>query len=809
MKIGVLSNAQAGGIAASLRLLLPAAEVIDFDLTRLENDAPGRRAAATALAACDHVLAAETRPRCGPLATTALRKTVPRLHLLPRIYYAGFHPDTIILRQGAVAVPGPTAPYHARIAVVGWLAGMGARDIAALFNPLVFARLGYLRAPAEQAVLLGENLSRLGVDGARLVARWQRQGCFMHMPDRPKIGVLFDLARIACALIGAPPDATDPNPSAVPDALADQALHPVWPEIAAAAGVAPQGAYRGPARAGTDAPDLSLEDFVTQAVWQYGRLAPELLRNAHGVAAAFAALGLSERRAGRRTAAPDRGMALLTYHGTLLRQPAPGAAATHQAAAVPPETAPYLLLDFPDPAKRFGFPSPILGGVNVERGATPGTVALRRQGRFLCPEATGVSADFTRDACQEWETLLPLRMADAAALRALLTQDWHLVETGEAVARVNILLAPDFELRFGRWTVDLLADLPHPEPPGPDGLPRLRLLLGGAETLVQATAAAQTSASAPAASAPGALAPGQQLLVSGGPTLLHMPVVMCAAHRRWLFDAYAGPPPVAAGWQRYGAVLCRAPGAALEFTADGAAQPVADAKAAAAAPQIDGQTVLTAVPGMPAAAFWVDAALRLFVLAPYVAPGAPLLASPAGMPTDVVSAWQALRVARPVRAAPAAVCRAADMVWIAQPRAALLPAALLGALRDRVQAAHPRARGAPNRIFVHGLGPAVPDALRDAILALGFRPIALHDITKVAQIALFAGADWVVGATGLDLAGIAFCAAGTRVIELAGDAFDTNGWMLGAKIGLLYGVLPGGSGEGFGVMESIMRLRQP
>ena len=107
------------------------------------------------------MLAAETHARYGPLATAALRNAVPRLHLLPRVYCAAFHPDTITLREGGFAVLGPTAQYHSRIAVLGALAGMGVRDIAALFNPLVFARLGYLRAPAEHLESPGHAAPRI------------------------------------------------------------------------------------------------------------------------------------------------------------------------------------------------------------------------------------------------------------------------------------------------------------------------------------------------------------------------------------------------------------------------------------------------------------------------------------------------------------------------------------------------------------------------------------------------------------------------------------------------------------------------
>ena len=75
----------------------------------------------------------------------------------------------------------------------------------------------------------------------------------------------------------------------------------------------------------------------------------------------------------------------------------------------------------------------------------------------------------------------------------------------------------------------------------------------------------------------------------------------------------------------------------------------------------------------------------------------------------------------------------------------------------------------------------------------------------MAQLAAFAAADWVVGASGPDLAGLVFCATGTRVIELAPqEGFVPFAWMLAGKLRLLHAVLPGGTPERFAALAAML-----
>jgi hypothetical protein len=73
----------------------------------------------------------------------------------------------------------------------------------------------------------------------------------------------------------------------------------------------------------------------------------------------------------------------------------------------------------------------------------------------------------------------------------------------------------------------------------------------------------------------------------------------------------------------------------------------------------------------------------------------------------------------------------------------------------------------------------------------GIELVNLAALSPLAQLSVFAEASWVIGATGADLAGLAFCAKGTRVMELAeAERFLPDAWMVAGKIGLNPAVLP-------------------
>jgi hypothetical protein len=276
MKIGVLFNCLNEGLAVALRALLPGAEIVNFhSAMALPPDVEASRQAV--LAGCDHVVTAHFGPAHGRLSTSALARVVRNLHVVPGFAFAGFHPDMCYVHANGQVVPGVTGGYQSRIAVAAYLAGMSPGETAALYNKLVFSRLGYFAAYAEQSALLAERWARHGVDAWPFLRRWREAGCFAHTINHPKMLVVLDIARIACARMGLATAQPEPDAAALPDNLARGPLHPVFPDIAAAIGVAAE---------------LEPVDFISRSFGCFDAVGRRDLHATDGVPAAMAALGL-------------------------------------------------------------------------------------------------------------------------------------------------------------------------------------------------------------------------------------------------------------------------------------------------------------------------------------------------------------------------------------------------------------------------------------------------------------------------------------------------------------------------------------
>lgn len=91
--------------------------------------------------------------------------------------------------------------------------------------------------------------------------------------------------------------------------------------------------------------------------------------------------------------------------------------------------------------------------------------------------------------------------------------------------------------------------------------------------------------------------------------------------------------------------------------------------------------------------------------------------------------------------------------------------------------------------------------------ARGFETVMIEDLAPADYIALFASAEFIVAPHGPALAGLLFCQAGTRVLELSPDAeFHPAYWQLSEKLGLRHAVLPCPYGEE-GLALDMTRLR--
>jgi hypothetical protein len=743
VKIGVLYNCQNLGLAAALRALLPDAEVINY------HSAPGlpdgeQRARAAVLGGCDHLVLTHLGAHHGRLSLRALRDTAKCLHVLPAFAFAGYHPDTCYVTVAGAPLDNCTGGYQSRIAVVAYLAGLSPHEAAGLYNKLVFSRLGYFGAFAAQSALLAELWARDGIAAGPLLAGWAARGCFAHSINHPKMPVLLDLARIACARMGvAARDGVAAE--ALPDDLARGPMHPVFPAIAEALGVAPEGAFCG----GTDSRGrrevFTPADFAARCFEDFAGVAPEALLAAPGVQDAMTALGFSQRRHAVTRPAPGPGMVLMTHHGTLLRQ------AQDQVVHLPIAMPAALLRANGVAARQVGG---ALDGAELRRSARAGRVTLWRAGKYLCAERDSQAAGFSREAAGEWEHFVLLHGAAAALLARLMAQDWRLAATGDIVRRQLIRVEPGPVLRFGRWVVDLARDFPREE----DGCVVLRL--DGEPCLIQAVVPA------PVVQRVDLPEPDKRLVLVGAPAWLPPPVTMCDADRDWVYRTAGAPGALNGRAQAADAVLRRA----LD-------QPVADG-----GPVPAGLSVRFWRGGSGALG-WMDAAIQLQVLAAVAAEAAFLV--PEGVVADALAAWRALGF-QDLAFRRGAGGVAADLLWLDNADEASLPAEALAGLRARVGA-----KPVPGRKLFWRDG--VAPGLEPVLAGQGFEVVDAAALPVVAQIALVSQASWVVGATGR--VPLVFCPAGARVVELCGAAaFEGRDWVMAAKLGLMHGVLPGAPG---------------
>jgi hypothetical protein len=836
VRIGVVFDRQHASLAVALRGLLPSADIVSFDLGHVIHDPAGRERIGGILRDCDHVISHDIPPGQGPLGTRLLSRTAKRFHLIPPLCFGGFHPDTVSVMVDHVPLESPIGTSHSRIVIAAYLAGLTPEQAGDLFNGLVYARLGYFDAAAAHATLLLEKFAAYGIDLSQALPQWMQTGCFMYGPAHPKLLVFLDLARAACRMMDIAPQAA-PRVTMLPDPMAAFETLPFLPDIAARLGIRPEGTIRAtlPAR------PLTLPEFIAGSYTAFKRAPLGPLRQAQGVSAAMAALGL----AGAPRAQPQKPgtTCLLSYHGTMLRADLNSNLLLHEPVwPENPDSTDFTLT--PVTGADGATTAAIMGGVDIVPGGMPGTISLRRQGAFVSVDPGRAAVPLNRAAANSWERFLPLTLADAAHLRQILSRNW-LIEGGDALPAAAITIHPDFTLDLGGITVDLAAHRPAPLSDGPGFTVQTA---SGARTLRPDPAphdpetALRPAARSAFAGDAGSLAgfrtsANGALAIDGGDEILHPPLTMCPADAAWVYDKWyyrPGMPPL--GQARHEYRIQRAPdltlllGRGLEGVLINRAGVLKDHgfltvnKKIALPPglRLHGETMLMQdsmrqaarrIPG-PSVVFYnpnlqnyyhwlVEAALPLRLMAPYLPADARLImpgtlaamAASGHAPLDHAGVLDAIGLGHlPRLDIEAPICRLADAIWPDNVSLAALPAAMLHRFRDEVAALYPAETGKRHRIYIERRRlreVAANPALAQFLAAQGFTSVVLEDLPPAAQIRLFLHAEMVVAPHGAGLANLLFCPPGTRVLEIAPDTeFRPFFWMIAEKLGFAYGVLP-------------------
>jgi hypothetical protein len=296
MKLGVLFNCQAEGVAGALRALRPGDDVVHFSYPHLVGSPPALAEAAAVLQTCDLVIASETPFGLGPASPAELRRKGVHVAAIPPILFGGFHPDICFpgpgTADGGGAFHGPTGLCHSRISLAGFLADLSVENTAALYNRLVFSRLGYFNQFGEdRALLVARFRDVAGYNLNPWFDAWVRSGCFMHSFNHPKVHVLADLARIACELLGLPAAEVPPQ-TIQSDRLALLAAHPVYPDLAAYFGVPANPLFQLPMQGSVGRSSVSLEAYLALCFRDYRSVRRRKLLGVEGMPATLAALGL-------------------------------------------------------------------------------------------------------------------------------------------------------------------------------------------------------------------------------------------------------------------------------------------------------------------------------------------------------------------------------------------------------------------------------------------------------------------------------------------------------------------------------------
>lgn len=231
MKIGVLGNCQAHGLAQCIRLLAPHVEVTARSVSLADGDqAEVIEAIAAEMAACDLALIQtleEVQPRLVDLFGAALAQSGSRAHRYPPIIFRGFHPDCVYVMRDGQAADGIVGPYHSALLCAAWAEGLSPERAARLFNAFAYAALGYVDAFDDAASLLDGQARRHGFDlSAYLDAP---AAPFMHTVNHPRIEILQTIAVQALDLAGLARSPCAPLPH---DDLAHGPIWPTYPELA-------------------------------------------------------------------------------------------------------------------------------------------------------------------------------------------------------------------------------------------------------------------------------------------------------------------------------------------------------------------------------------------------------------------------------------------------------------------------------------------------------------------------------------------------------------------------------------------------
>ena len=270
MRVSVVGNCQAPGIADALSYLLPTAKVSGFDYSPVAHR-NGIDAALQIISQSDYVFAHPLPEVCGALSTARLRDAVPNLRQIPVVAFTGFHPDCIPMLHDNKRVFSAMGSYNSRIVAAAYSMCLPADRVPALFNAFVYRKLGYYDEFEKARSFLYTQMESHNFDIASAWELWMGSGPFMHTINHPSSRVLASIARFLVERAGLVSQA---SASIVPpDFLAvNHPIWPVYPELARPLNVSGSYVFKyqtAPNLVNGSRPYINLTEFVAKSYALY------------------------------------------------------------------------------------------------------------------------------------------------------------------------------------------------------------------------------------------------------------------------------------------------------------------------------------------------------------------------------------------------------------------------------------------------------------------------------------------------------------------------------------------------------------
>jgi hypothetical protein len=280
LRVAIVGSCQVVGLAEAAKRMLPGAEVSTWHIGVHPKDTAEEILAM--LPNFDLVISQiPDWDEHKTLRITRLREQGLPVVYLPVLTFAGFHPDITYIRapDGAM-VHGLGTDYHSLIVASAFTLGLPEQRVPGLFNPFVFAELGYFEVFEAAKAALITNFGNADYDVRALFDQWMQQvGQFMYTINHPHIVVLATLCRLALVRAGRL-EPVAPLPDGIQDSLAAYFIWPTYPALAKRIGL--PGSTTFLTRAGDiaagESRQLPLADYIAGCYHVYSSLAKDALR---------------------------------------------------------------------------------------------------------------------------------------------------------------------------------------------------------------------------------------------------------------------------------------------------------------------------------------------------------------------------------------------------------------------------------------------------------------------------------------------------------------------------------------------------